>query len=62
MKPLTEQQEKVMNLVSQGMTNRQIAVALGLAEQTVKNCLSGVYQKMGVDNRVTAVLTYLKEN
>lgn len=56
---LTERQNEIMGLVAQGKTNQQIAAQLNLSVQTVKNTVTAVYDRMGVDNRVSATLKFL---
>ena len=51
---LSPQEERVMELVVQGKTNKQIGAQLGLSDKTVKNYLSNVFQKLGVGRRVQA--------
>jgi len=51
---LSPQEERVMALVVQGKTNKEIAAALDLSEKTVKNYLYNVFQKMGVGRRAQA--------
>ena len=51
---LSPQEERVMELVVQGKTNKQIASQLSLSDKTVKNYLSNVFQKLGVGRRVQA--------
>ena len=53
---LTAVEQRLMDLVMRGATNREIAARLGLSEQTVKNRLSRVYRKVGVRNRVELAL------
>jgi len=48
---LTDQERKVLNLVAEGMTNRQIGDRLHLAEKTVKNYVSNVLTKLGLARR-----------
>ena len=50
----------VLELLAAGHSNRQIAEQLYLSEQTVKNLLTSVYQKLGVANRTEAVLLAIK--
>ena len=45
-----------MQLLSLGRTNKEIARSLKLTEKTVKHCLTKVFQKLQVRNRVEAVL------
>ena len=51
---LTAQEGRVLALVADGKTNRQIAGDLGLTERTVKNYLSSVYAKLNVGRRAEA--------
>lgn len=51
MEPLTALEKEIVILVALGYKNREIAEKLCLAEQTVRNYLSAVYEKVGVKNR-----------
>jgi two-component system response regulator DevR len=51
---LTEQERRILHLISEGMTNRQIARELVLAEKTVKNYVSHVLAKLGMARRSEA--------
>src|SRR4051794_29233487 len=53
---LTAQELRILELIGQGMTNRQIATALFLAEKTVKNYVSAVLAKLGFDSRTQAAI------
>ncbi|PFG44607.1 LuxR family two component transcriptional regulator [Isoptericola jiangsuensis] len=57
---LTEQERRVLALVGQGLTNRQIGERLFLAEKTVKNYVSNVLAKLGVERRVQAAVLAAK--
>jgi len=52
---LTSRERELAALVAQGLDNAQIAASLGLADKTVRNALSLLYAKLGVDNRARAV-------
>jgi DNA-binding NarL/FixJ family response regulator len=53
---LSEREMVVLRLVASGLTNRQIAAALRVAEGTIKNQVSSILGKMEVDDRMLAVL------
>ena len=53
---LTAREDQVMNLVAEGLGNREIALQLGITENTVKKSLLRIYDKLGVSNRVELVL------
>jgi DNA-binding NarL/FixJ family response regulator len=53
--PLTERESEVLGLLAKGLANKQIAVALGISEHTVKFHVSSIYQKLNVTNRTEAV-------
>jgi DNA-binding NarL/FixJ family response regulator len=53
---LSERELEILRLASQGLTNLQIAKRLYLAEGTVKNYFSTIFQKLGVQDRTQAVL------
>lgn len=53
---LTEQERRVLDLITDGRTNKQIAKHLYLAEQTVKNHVSSLLRKLGVESRTQAAL------
>lgn len=49
-------ERQTLALIGEGMTNRQIAERLGLAEKTVKNYVSSLLDKLGLDSRTQAAL------
>lgn len=53
--PLTGREIEVLQMMAQGLANKQIAVSLGISEHTVKFHLSSLYAKMGVTSRTEAV-------
>ncbi len=57
---LTARETEVLSLMAAGMNNREIADALGTSEGTVKNHVSSILSKLGVRDRVRAVLRGLE--
>ena len=51
---LTPQERRVLDLIAEGQTNRQIAASLYLAEKTVKNYVSSLLSKLGMERRTQA--------
>lgn len=51
---LTEQELRIFELIGEGLTNRQIAEQVHLAEKTVKNYVSNLLMKLGMDRRTEA--------
>lgn len=51
---LTDQERKVLEHIGQGLTNRQIANSMFLAEKTVKNYVSSLLAKLGLERRTQA--------
>jgi DNA-binding NarL/FixJ family response regulator len=58
---LSQREEKVVRLVAEGLTNKQISAELGLSEHTVRNYLFKIFDKLGVSTRVELVLYCLQE-
>jgi DNA-binding NarL/FixJ family response regulator len=56
---LTSREREVMNLISQGLTNQQIAERFVLSEKTVKNHVNRIYGKLGASNRAHATALWL---
>jgi len=52
---LTPRERELAGLVAQGLDNAQIGARLGVADKTVRNALSALYAKLGVDSRARAV-------
>ena len=52
---LSERESAVLSLLHDGLSNQQIASALGLSPNTVKNHLARLYGKLGVSSRGEAV-------
>jgi pimeloyl-ACP methyl ester carboxylesterase/DNA-binding CsgD family transcriptional regulator len=53
---LTTRQREVLDLLAQGRDNTQIAATLGLAEKTVRNCVTAIFARIGVDSRAQAIV------
>jgi DNA-binding NarL/FixJ family response regulator len=57
---LTAQERKILALIAEGLTNRQIAEAIFLAEKTVKNYVSSILMKLGLERRTQAAVLAAK--
>jgi two-component system response regulator DevR len=53
---LTEREREILSLIAEGLTNRQIGERLFLAEKTVKNYVSGLLAKLGMQRRTQAAV------
>jgi DNA-binding NarL/FixJ family response regulator len=53
---LTEQERRILELIAEGLTNRQIADRVHLAEKTVKNYVSNLLAKLGMERRTQAAV------
>lgn len=58
---LSVQEHRVLALITDGLTNRQIAERLGLTENTVKNYLTNVFDKLQVRRRAQAAALFARE-
>lgn len=54
--PLSPQERRILEHIAQGLTNRQIGVSMSLAEKTVKNYVTSVLAKMGMESRTQAAV------
>jgi two-component system response regulator DevR len=54
--PLTDQERRVLELIGEGLTNRQIGERMFLAEKTVKNYVSSLLSKLGLERRTQAAV------
>lgn len=59
---LNEREEQILQLVAQGLTNKEIGERLYLAEKTIKHYMTNVLQKLHVRSRVEAALLLQKKN
>lgn len=57
---LTEREKKVFELLIFGLDTKEIGEELGISDKTVRNHISNVIQKLGVNGRVSAVVELLK--
>jgi DNA-binding NarL/FixJ family response regulator len=53
---LSPQERRILDLIATGMTNRQISCELYLAEKTIKNYVSALLHKLGVERRTEAAV------
>jgi DNA-binding NarL/FixJ family response regulator len=53
-----EREQRVIELVAQGLKNSEVAAAIGTTEHVVKNYLRVIYDKLGLWNRVELALWY----
>ena len=60
MEALSTQEKKVLALIGEGMTNRQIGAELFLAEKTVKNYVSSILAKLGFERRTQAAVFVIR--
>jgi DNA-binding NarL/FixJ family response regulator len=51
---LTDQEQRILELIGEGLTNRQIGERMFLAEKTVKNYVSSLFAKLGMERRTQA--------
>ncbi len=54
--PLTEREIEVLTLTGKGLTNKVIAVQLGISDRTVQNHLANIFSKLQAENRTEAVM------
>ncbi|MCY7373394.1 MAG: response regulator transcription factor [Spirochaetaceae bacterium] len=54
--PLTDQERRVLELIGEGLTNRQIGEHMFLAEKTIKNYVSALLAKLGMERRTQAAV------
>src|SRR6478735_3065090 len=56
LKSLTEQERRILGLVAEGLTNREIAQRMYLSEKTIKNYVSSLLAKLGLERRTQAAV------
>lgn len=57
---LSPQEQRILELIAGGGTNKEVATALGLSDGTVRNYLTSAFTKLGVQNRTEAVALWLR--
>jgi len=57
---LSPQEERVLALVAEGLTNKEIAISLNLSDKTVKNYLANMFQKLHISRRAQAAAFFVK--
>ena len=57
---LAPQEERVLALVAEGLTNKEIATTLQLSDKTVKNYLANMFQKLHISRRAQAAALFVK--
>ena len=57
---LTAREREILPLIAEGLTNREIGERLSLAEKTVKNYISGLLSKLGLQRRTQAAVMHLE--
>ena len=55
---LTPQERRILHLIADGLTNRQIAAEMNLAEKTIKNYVSNLLSKLGMERRTEAAAVF----
>lgn len=59
---LSPQERRILPLVADGKTNKEIAVALGLSDKTIKSYLSNIFEKLQVTSRTQAAAMFIKQH
>ena len=59
--PLTTRETEILNYIAQGFLNKQIAVKLGISEQTIKNHVTSILRKLNANARTEAVVVAIKQ-
>jgi DNA-binding NarL/FixJ family response regulator len=59
---LTDQERRILELIGEGLTNRQIAERMFLAEKTVKNYVSNLLSKLGLQRRTQAAVLVTRDH
>lgn len=57
---LSAQEKRIISLIAEGNTNKEIAVKLALSDKTVKNYIANIFSKLEIERRTQAVALYMK--
>ena len=57
---LSSRELNVLSLVARGLSNKQIAIKLGISDKTVRNHLSRIFRKLDAGNRTQAVMNAMR--
>jgi DNA-binding NarL/FixJ family response regulator len=55
---LSDREREILDHLASGLANKDIAARTGISEKTVRNHLSAIFRKLGVDNRIQALVLY----
>ncbi len=59
--PLTPREMEILNYIAQGYFNKEIAIKLGISEQTIKNHVTSILRKLNANARTEAVVVAIKQ-
>ena len=59
--PLTSRETEILNYMARGYLNKQIAIELGISEQTIKNHVTSILRKLNANARTEAVVVAIKQ-
>lgn len=59
---LSQREKEILYYISKGMTNKEIGSKLFLSEKTIRNCITGIFKKLDVKDRVQATIYALNHN
>jgi DNA-binding CsgD family transcriptional regulator len=57
---LTNRENELLELIADGLTNREISCFLTISESTVENHIHHIYEKLGISNRAQAVALFFR--
>ena len=59
--PLSDREMEILELITRGMSNKQVALELGISHQTVKNHMTSILRKLAVNDRTQAAVYALRK-